>query len=83
MNLLSLTHVVAVARFRDLTYQVVEGERIISIVVEKYGSSTQELTAFIRYNPGTATTRKELLYHTDTKFFIRSIIKTVVPAPFI
>ena len=66
MNLLSLTHVVAVARFRDLTYQVVEGERIISVVVDKFGTSSQELTAFIRYNPGTATSRKELLYHTDS-----------------
>ena len=62
----SLTHVVSLARFRDVAYDVVEGERIISVVVEKYGSSTQELTAFIRYNPGTATPRKELLYHTDS-----------------
>ena len=62
----SLTHVVAVARFRDAAYHVVEGERIFSVVVEKIGSSTQELTAFIRYNPGTATPCKELLYHTDS-----------------
>ena len=63
---MSLTHVVAVARFRDAAYHVFEGERIFSVVVEKIGNSTQELTAFIRYNPGTATTRKELLYHTDS-----------------
>ena len=64
--LFSLTHVVAVARFKDATYYVVEGERIFSVVIKKYGSSTQELTAFIQYNPGTAKTRKELLYHTDS-----------------
>ena len=62
----SLTHAVAVARFRDAAYHVVEGERIISVVVKKIGSSTQELTAFIRYNSGTAKPRKELLYHNDS-----------------
>ena len=60
-NLIAITHVVPLARFRDAAYHVLEGERIFSVVIEKIGCSTEELTAFIRYYPGTATIRKQLL----------------------
>ena len=59
-----ITHVVAVARFRDATYHVLEGERISSVIIEKFWSSTQQLIVFMQYNPGTANECKKLLYHT-------------------
>lgn len=54
------------ARFKDAAYHVYEEDRIFSVVIEKIGSTTDEHVVLVVYNPGTATSRKELLYHTDS-----------------
>ena len=53
------------AKFEDIEYSVVEGDRIFRVEIEKTGTTAQTVTLSIQYVAGTAMS-KELLYHNDS-----------------
>ena len=61
--MLLIFHVVSVAKFKDITYSVVEGDRVFSVVIEKIGANAQQLQVRVLFTDIT-TTRKYLLCHT-------------------
>ena len=58
-----ICHVVAVAKFKDITYSVFEDDRMFSVVIEKIGANAQQLQLRVLFTDIT-TTRKYLLCHT-------------------
>ena len=63
ISVLFVLHVVPVAKFKDITYSVVEGNRTFSVGIEKIGNNTQQLQLRVLFTDIT-TTSKHLLYHT-------------------
>ena len=53
-------HVGAVARFRDTTYSVVEGDQIFTVEIEKIGSTAQAITLSVQVMSGSATGKQSL-----------------------
>ena len=56
-------HVVTVVKFKDITYSVIEGDKVFSVVIEKIGGNAQQLQLRVLFTDIT-TTRKYLLCHT-------------------
>ena len=48
------------ARFRDTTYSVVEGDQIFTVKIEKIGSTAQAITLSVQVMSGSATGKQSL-----------------------
>ena len=53
---------VAIARFRDTEYSVVEGDAVFSVVIERVGSDNEMITLSVRLVSESAIS-KQLLYY--------------------
>ena len=58
-------YVAAFAKFKDIAYSVVEGDRIFTVEIEKTGTTAKIITLSIQFVEGTAMS-KELLFHSDS-----------------
>ena len=48
------------ARFRDTTYSVVEGDQIFTVEIEKIGDTTQAITLSVQFMSGSAKGKQSL-----------------------
>ena len=49
-----------VAKFKDTTYSVVEGNKVFSVVIEKVGSTAKMVVLYIRFTAESATSKQSL-----------------------
>ena len=53
-------YVGAVARFRDTTYSVVEGDQIFTVEIEKIGDTAQAINLSVQFMSGSAKGKQSL-----------------------